>query len=144
MSDCYDCQQFALLRTLCKYLSIYRFADLSKFVWRATISLRSSPIRFAIARLEESLVTEIPVTNNSTRPEEASKTFTISEPSEFKVQVQESGRNPHSTIWRSSSVDIIRSFILGSKPINGCFAVCGLTSLRIVVTEKSRIKHQRA
>lgn len=114
----------ALWRTLRKYSSIYRFADPPKFVWRVTISLRSSPMKFAIARLEESLVTEIPVTNNSTRPEEVSKTFTMSEPSEFKVQVQESGRNPHSTIWRSSRVDIISFSFLGRKPINGCFATC--------------------
>jgi hypothetical protein len=55
------------------------------------ISLRSSPIRFAMDRLDVRSAVDTAVTNNSTLPVSASYTLIIREPSGLTVQVQEKG-----------------------------------------------------
>lgn len=52
----------------------------SKLVLRAFISLRSSPIRAAIALLEVSYAVETPVTKSSSLPIEGSVILIINEP----------------------------------------------------------------
>lgn len=75
--------------------------------WCATVSARSSPIKFSMARLDVSWLVVTAVARRSTRPEVESNTLIISDPSALTEQVHESGWNPHSIMWRSSSVEIM-------------------------------------
>ncbi len=75
--------------------------------WCAAISERSSPINFAMARLDVSSLVVTAVTRRSTRPEVESNTLIIKDPSGLAEHVQQRGWNPHSIMWRSSSVEIM-------------------------------------
>lgn len=91
----------------------------SNLVLRAAISLRSSPIRLAIALLDVSAGVETPVTKSSTLPVEGSITLIINEPSAFVVHVQDNGTKPHSIIYRISRAEIM-VFVLEAVSIKYC------------------------
>lgn len=95
----------------CKVRWVSNCLDHAKAIFLASISLRSSPIRLAIARLDTRFAVDTPVTSNSTRPDFGSNTLIISDPSGLTVQVQQRGRKPHSMMWRSSRVEIM-TFVL--------------------------------
>jgi len=67
----------------------FDLAHQANAVFLDAISLRSSAIKRAMARLDVRSFVETAVTNNSTLPETGSTTLIISEPSGLTVQEQE-------------------------------------------------------